>query len=138
MLLATAMRWWDGMSRTFPFHAAQNSSSRKYGGRADALENQMARMTEKEWQQFAAAKNLDPATGQQIVDLDLYIEPESEMTLDTWTMQERLGMHKRPPDPPKHWRWGDEALTAALIPVGLGYIAMLCTAAYFVARLFGG
>jgi hypothetical protein len=103
------------------------------GGVHEHWRTNMAHMTEKEWHQFAAAKNLDPATGQRITDQ----EPEMLPT-DTWSVQERLGMHKRPPDPPQSWRWGDEALTAALIPVGLGYIAMLCTAAYFIARLFGG
>jgi hypothetical protein len=92
----------------------------------------MAHMTIKEWHQFAASKNLDPETGKRITDQ----EPEMLPT-DTWSVEERLGMHKRPPDPPQSG-WSDEALTAVLIPTGLAYIAMLCTAAYFIARLFGG
>ena len=90
-------------------------------------------MTEKEWQQFAAAKKLDPATGQRIT------EQESEMLPgDAWSVHERLGMHKRPPDPPKHWRWDNTSLGVATSGIGVAYIAMLCTAAYFIARLFGG
>jgi hypothetical protein len=93
----------------------------------------MAHMTEKEWRRFACSKSLDPITGHKL-------PPEPEIRSWTrWDMDERDGKHKRPPPPKK--TWGDiffdrVGVALPMWLIGIFYITMLCTAAYFIGTLF--
>ena len=91
----------------------------------------MAHMTEREWQVFAASRVLDPETGKKAAEVPQW-EPKSKLELDEWW--ERTQPKKWQYVPPKP---GIE-IGFLVWPLGIAYIAMLCTAAYFIGRLFGG
>jgi hypothetical protein len=92
----------------------------------------MPHMTEREWRTFANRKNLDPETGKKTTDESPEWVHKSVAELNEWWETAK----------PKRWEYHPPKPGADIgflvWPLGVAYIAMLCTAGYFIGRLFGG